>query len=95
MRIFLLLTALLAACSGPTPYFAGQPETVVEVGGAVFHIRRKGDLAEAVRVNREWAPRIGAVAERVTVAIQQATGCDVRDIRGDAAVIVARLKCPK
>ena len=95
MRILCLLIALLAACSGPTPYLAGMPVVVVEEGGAVFHIRRKGDLAEAVRVNREWAPRIGAVAEHVTVAIRQATGCEVRDIRGDAAVIVARLKCPK
>lgn len=87
------LWPLLSACAGPTPHFAGIPAVTVSVDGSTFAIRRRGDLAEAVRTNSQYAPRMGPIAGRAERAIAQATGCAVRDIRGDAAVIVARLRC--
>ena len=95
MRIALILTLcpLLAACDGPTPHFAGMPTTTVTVDGSTFAIRRRGDLAEAVRTNGEFFPQMGTTALRAERAIAQATGCAVRDIRGDPAVLVARLRC--
>jgi hypothetical protein len=95
MRLFraALIFCLLVACSAPTPHFRGLPTAVEAEGGAEFHIRQRGDLAEAVRVNTEWARSLTDVSARATRAIERATGCRVRDLRGDAAVIVARLAC--
>ncbi len=89
----LIALLFLAACSGPTPHFSGIEPVTVTVDGSTFVVRRRNDLAEAVRTNTEWAPRLYPVANRAERAIAQATGCKVRDIRGDAAVIVARLAC--
>ncbi len=93
MRYMLFLIPLLAACDGPTPYFRGIPTTTVTVEGSTFDIRKKDDLAEAIRTNAEYAPRMGPVARRAEVAIEQATGCRVKSVSGDAAVIVGKLDC--
>ncbi len=40
------------------------------------------------------APRLGEqLGRRAEIAVEEAYGCPVRDIRGDAALMIARLKC--
>ena len=63
------------------------------VEGSAFTVHLKGGMAEAVRTNTQMAPRIGPLAGRAAIAMQAASGCRVRDIAGDAAVLVARLSC--
>lgn len=93
MIIRLLMLLILTACAAPTSGFRGVPGQPVHVEGSDFMIYRKGDQAQAVRVNRQYAPRIGPLAGRAAMAMQQATGCRVTDMAGDAAVLVARLSC--
>ena len=90
----LLLTLTLAACSGGSPHFMGIPATTVEVGGSVFAVRVKGDLAEAVRTNPQYAPRMGPIGDRAAQAMEQVSGCKVREVRGDQALILGLLDCP-
>lgn len=92
-QAMLIILFLLAACDGPTPHFAGIAPVTITVDGSTFDVRRRADLAEAIRTNTQYAPRMGPIAGRAERAIVQATGCKVRDLRGDQAVIVARLDC--
>jgi hypothetical protein len=89
----LLVMLLLAGCAAPTSGFRGAVASEVVIEGSRFQIYRKGDQAQAVRTNRQFAPRIGPLAGRAAVAMQQVTGCRVTDMAGDAAVLVARLSC--
>lgn len=89
-----LLTILVSACAGGSPHFMGIPPTRVEVGGSVFAVRVKGRLAEAVRINPQYAPRMGPIGDRAAIAIEQVSGCAVREIRGDQALILGILDCP-
>lgn len=91
----LFLAALLAGCNTPSPHFDGRPALRVMAGGHLWEVRRKGRLAEAIRVDRTYAPRVGPLGGSAEAAIRMATGCDVARLRGDAAMMVARLKCPK
>ena len=88
------LVLLLAACDAGTRGLGDVPASRQQVEGAVFNVYASGDLAQAVRINRQFAPRIGPLAGQAAVAIQQATGCRVTEIAGDAAVLVGRLQCP-
>ena len=93
MRWIVVLLAL-AACNAPTPYFRGAEVTRVRVEGSTFDIRQRGRLAEAIRVNAEYAPRLGqALARRAEIAMETVTGCDVLEIRGDAALILGIMDC--
>lgn len=83
----------LVACDLPTPHFRGIAPVRVSVAGSDFEVRRRGRLAEAIRTNVEYAPRLGRIGVKAEMAIERATGCKVREIRGDAAVILAKLKC--
>ncbi|SDX57399.1 hypothetical protein SAMN05444358_107127 [Ruegeria halocynthiae] len=89
----LLAFLLLAACSGGTPYFRDLPATRVAVNGSVFDVRVRGELVEAVRVNPQYAPRLGPVRERAALAMTQVSGCPILDVLGDAAVTVGVLGC--
>lgn len=88
-----MLFLLLAACDSPTPGFKGAEVSRHTVDGSTFSVHVKGDTAQAVRTNRGYAPRIGPLAERAVVAMQQASGCRVTRIGGDAAVLVGYLSC--
>ncbi len=92
-QVLLTSLVLLAACDGPTPHFAGIAPVMVTMDGSTFAVRRRADLAEAVRTNSQYAPRMGPIANRAARAITQVTGCKVRDVRGDQAVVLARLDC--
>ncbi len=67
----------------------------MSVAGSTFDVRRKGRLAEAIRVNNQYAPRLGLVAPRAEIAMEVATGCDVVEIRGDAAKVTGILVCER
>ncbi len=89
----LLAFLVLAACSGGTPYFRGLPSTRIAVNGSVFDVRVRNELAEAVRVNTQYAPRLGPIRERAALAMMQVSGCPILDVSGDAAVTVGVLGC--
>jgi hypothetical protein len=93
--LLFIATVLLAGCNTPSPAFRGVAPVRVTVGKSVFDVRVKGNRAEAIRLNHEWAPRLEAVAPRAVTAIEQVSGCTVYRTGGDAALILARLKCAK
>ncbi len=96
MKLYALLVCLLLiACDIPSPYFRGIEPTKIEVQGSSFSVRRRGKLAEAIRTNTEYAPRLGPIARRAEIAIETVTGCPVKELRGDQAVVLGILKCGK
>jgi hypothetical protein len=94
-RLTLAALALLAACDTPSPGFRGVEPVRITVGKSTFDIRVDGNRAEAIRLNREWAPRLEAVAPRAVAAIEKVSGCIVTKLDGDQALMFARLKCGK
>ncbi|WP_253746761.1 MULTISPECIES: hypothetical protein [unclassified Ruegeria] len=90
-----LAPLLLAACAAGTPHFREVPATRVAVNGSVFDVRVRGELAEAVRVNAQYAPRLGPVRDRAALAMAQVSGCPILDVLGDAAVTVGVLGCDR
>ncbi len=91
--IRVLAFLLLAACSGGTPYFRDLPATRVSVNGSVFDVRVRSELAEAVRVNPQYAPRLGPIRDRAALAMAQVSGCPLLEVLGDAAITVGVLGC--
>lgn len=92
---WLFLTGIvvcLAGCESPGPQFAGHPATRVTVEGSTFAVRRHGDAAQAIRLNREYRKGIMLRAYR---AIEIGTGCAIRpgSLSGDPAVVYAKLTC--
>ncbi|GAA6194222.1 hypothetical protein [Phaeobacter sp. NW0010-22] len=83
----------LAACSVASPHFQGVPVTRVAVNGSLFDVRVRGDLAEAVRINSEYAPRLGPIEGKARFAMAQVSGCDVVGVLGDQSVTTGVLSC--
>lgn len=92
MRL-LVLFLILGGCNVPSPHYRGAEVTRVSVQGSTFEVRRKGRLAEAIRVNAQYALRLGQVAPKAEIAMEAVTGCDVVEIRGDAAKVTGILEC--
>ncbi|MEM7320883.1 MAG: hypothetical protein AAF408_17910 [Pseudomonadota bacterium] len=90
-RLFPVL--LLMACADVHPHFQGVAVTRVKVDDSVFDVRVRGDLAEAVRVNPQYAPRFGPIRARAGIAMRQVSGCSVLDVLGDQAVALGVLGC--
>lgn len=91
-RAILLLT-VLSACNSPGPHFRDLPATRVTIDGSVFDVRVRGELAEAVRVNGEYAPRLGPISGRAAQAMSAVSGCHVTEVRGDQAQVTGILEC--
>ncbi len=89
------LLLLLAACNTAGPHFRGLPATRVTVEGSTFDVRVRDNLAEAIRVNVEYAPRFGPIKERARIAMAQVSGCTVKEVRGDQALAIGVLNCGK
>ncbi|MDQ2090709.1 hypothetical protein [Marimonas arenosa] len=89
LGIYLTLTA----CNTPSLGFRGVAPVRITAGQSTFDVRVDGNRAEAIRLNREWAPRLEAVAPRAVVAIEKVSGCEVTKLGGDQALITARLRC--
>lgn len=94
-RILLSLLMVLGACNTAGPHFRGLPATTVTVDGSTFDVRVRGDLAEAIRTNSEYAPRFGPIRERAGRAMAMVSGCEVREVRGDQSQATGLLKCGK
>jgi len=93
MMIALVVAPVLAGCDGPSPHFRGIAPVRMTVDGSTFDLRRRGRLMEAVRLNPEYAPRLGPVAARASVAMTRISGCAVKELRGDAALVLGILDC--
>jgi len=91
--IVIVLMALLAACSHPSPAFYGVAPVRFRVGQSTFDVRIVGRHAQAIRLSREWAPRMITVAPRAATAIAAASGCAVPRLWGDQAMLEAALVC--
>ncbi|KIN73979.1 hypothetical protein [Sulfitobacter guttiformis] len=63
------------------------------VDGSTFDVRVRGELAEAIRTNSEYAPRFGPIRERAGRAMELVSGCEVREVRGDQAQATGILRC--
>lgn len=93
MRWCFILLVCLCGCDRPSPYFRDAPVTRVAVQGSVFDIRVRGNLAEALRVNSQYAPRLGPIRGRAAFAMAQVSGCQVLDVLGDQALTTGILSC--
>ncbi|MEX1235580.1 MAG: hypothetical protein WEB56_11415 [Roseovarius sp.] len=96
MRCVLLLfvAALgLVACDTPSHGFRGVEAMRITMRGDVFDVRVDGVRAEAMRLKARWAPNLDSVAPNGVAAIEQVSGCRVRKLYGDAALMTARLDC--
>lgn len=89
-----VILAGLAACNGPSPHFHAVPATRIAVNGSTFDVRVRGNLAEAVRVTPQYAPRFGPIRYRAGLAMALVSGCSVTTVLGDQAQATGRLDCP-
>jgi hypothetical protein len=89
--IVILLT--LSACNAPSPLFREVTATRVTVDNSVFDVRVRGTLAEAIRINPQYAPRFGPIRDQVAFAMAQVSGCLVTDVLGDQAQATGLLVC--
>ena len=95
MRVLcFLILGVLAACNTGGPGFSGIAPERVSRDGSVFLFRRNGPLIEAQRVSPEVAPRFQPVARKAGLAAQAKTGCPVRWVMGDQAMMILALACP-
>ena len=92
-RVFCMAVVLLGACNDPSQHFRNVPATRVTVGQSVFDVRVRGNIAESIRVNEQYAPRLGPLAELAATAIGQVSGCTVEHVLGDASVQLGLLNC--
>ena len=94
MRFRWIILSLLAF-NASSFEFSGVPAQQVIVGKSVFDLRMVGGRAEAIRINREWAPNLNYTAARFARAFEAASGCELRpnSMQGDQVVMQARLKC--
>jgi len=88
-----LIMILAAACNTPSREFRGLEAVQISVAGSTFDIRVRGNRAEAIRINAEYAPRLSGIAPKAFVAIEKVSGCKVRRLGGDQALIHATLRC--
>ena len=77
----------------PSIEFLGFDSATVTVEGSTFDVRVKGTVAEAIRTNLQYAPGMGQMGGRASVAIEQVSGCKVKRFGGNQAVIFAELDC--
>lgn len=91
----LILVFALAACDAAGPHFRGLEATTVTVDGSTFDVRVRGELAEAIRTNAEYAPRFGPIRARAGRAMAMVSGCEVKEVRGDQAQVTGILRCGK
>lgn len=94
MRLVLILAVFqMAGCSTPSQHFVDAPVNKITVDGAQFDVRVRGELAEAIRRNMQYAPRLGVLRAKAGLAMQKVSGCTVEHVLGDAAVTLGLLDC--
>ena len=92
-RLLIFLALSLTACNTPGPHFRGLPATRITVEGSTFDIRIRDELAEAIRINPEYAPKFAPIRDRAAIAMAQVSGCTVKEVRGDQALMTGLLDC--
>lgn len=96
MKYMIALPLLfLLSCNTAGPHFRGLEPVTVTVDGSTFDVRVRGELAEAIRTNAEYAPRFGPIRERAARAMAMVSGCEVKEVRGDQAQATGILRCGK
>jgi hypothetical protein len=96
MKYYILISLIFAtSCNTAGPHFGGLPATTVTVDGSTFDVRVRGELAEAIRTNSEYAPRFGPIRERAGRAMAMVSGCEVKEVRGDQSQATGILRCGK
>lgn len=93
MRPAFLLCAILTACNTPSPPFRDIAPTRITVDGSVFDVRVRADLVEAVRVNPQYAPRLGPIRDRARRAMQHVSGCPIAKVTGDQSLLLGQTAC--
>ena len=94
MRVSVVVSIfLLASCVSETRHFRGVDPLRMTVDGSSFDIRLRGNLAEAIRVNPQYAPRLGPLRARAGFAMAQVSGCQVTGVLGDQSVLTGILDC--
>lgn len=93
LRLILLSMVAITACNSPGRPFRGAVATRIAIGESVFDVRVRGNLAEAIRINTRYAPRLGPILDEAAVAMTYASGCDVTGVLGDQAVMIGVLEC--
>ncbi|WP_246253562.1 hypothetical protein [Sulfitobacter maritimus] len=91
----LFFLSVLLACNTAGPHFRGLPATRVTVEGSTFDVRVRDELAEAMRINMQYAPRFGPIRARAGKAMALVSGCEVTEVRGDQALALGLLDCGK
>ena len=92
--VYLIFSVLiLASCNTAGPYFRGLKPTRITVEGSTFDVRVRGKLAEAIRVNPQYALRFEPIRTRAGIAMAQVSGCRVKEVRGDQAQVTGLLDC--
>ena len=88
MRFRWIILSLLA-CNTLSFEFSGVPAQRVIVGKSVFDVRMVGDRAQAICINREWAPNLNYTAAWFVRAFEAASGCELRpnSMQGDQVVM--------
>lgn len=92
-HLILICLLVLTACNTPSWHFQGQRATRVTVQGSTFDVRVRGNLAEALRLNPEYAPRLGPLRERAARAMEEVSGCRVLQVLGDQTLLTGILDC--
>ncbi|PCJ10171.1 MAG: hypothetical protein COB16_02510 [Rhodobacteraceae bacterium] len=94
MRVAVVLSlVLLTNCTTATRHFRGVAVVHLDVDGSRFDIRVRGNLAEAIRINPQYAPRLGPLRARAGFAMAKVSGCKVTGVLGDQAVMTGVLDC--
>lgn len=85
----------LGACDSPSVAFMGATKTIVVIENSTFSVHRRDDQVEVYRTSFEMLPVREQVLRRAALAIEQATGCAVKNgsLAGDQALIKASLAC--
>lgn len=91
--LFFCLALPVCACDTPSWHFRGQEVARVTVEGSTFDVRLRGNLAEAIRINPEYAPRLGQLRGRAAQAMAEVSGCRVDKVLGDQSVMTGLLDC--
>ena len=91
--LILILIVGLAGCNTPTPQFYGVTPISVTVEGSTYKVFRAEDRAQAIRITPDMRQNFRA-EERITYAIEIATGCEVVGaLKGDVVLADARVDC--
>ena len=99
IRLILTLSALalLATCDSPSPKLRGATATIIDIDQSrlrVFHSPGQS-YVEAHRISPELRSSRILTFEKAYRAIEQATGCKIREgtLAGDQAIVTAEVDC--